>query len=98
MRFLSAQAAGFSRSRGAGSTSLRHKLKRFFDMLVLTPREQRVVIGITVVVMLVMALVHYRMAAARQALPRLKTMDQTGDVKTRLTDDAGSQSLDERRK
>ena len=67
-------------------------------MLVLTPREQRVVIGITVVVMLVMALVHYRMAAARQALPRLKTMDQTGDVKTRLTDDAGPQSLDEGRK
>jgi hypothetical protein len=64
-------------------------VKRFFDLLVLTRREQRVVIAIVLVVMLAAAVVHYRKASARQALPRMKTMDQTGDVRTQLTDDAG---------
>jgi hypothetical protein len=70
-------------------------MKRFFDMLALTPREQRVVIAIVLVVMVAAAVVHYRMAAGKQALPRLKTMDQTGDVKRRLTDETGAEPADD---
>ncbi len=66
-------------------------MKRFFDMLVLTRREQRLVIAIVLVVMIVTAVAHYRMASGRRTLPHLKTMDQTGDVKTQLSDDAGSE-------
>ncbi len=66
-------------------------MKRFFDMLVLTPREQRVLIAIVLVIMLVVTIAHHRSATEKQALPRLKTMDQTGEIKTRLTDDAGSE-------
>lgn len=73
-------------------------MKRFFDLLVLTRREQRVVIAIVLVVMLAAAVVHYRKASARQALPRMKTMNQTGDVKTQLTDDAGPEPADDIRK
>jgi len=70
-------------------------MKRFFDMLVLTRREQRVVIAIVLVVMLAAAVVHYRRVAGKEALPRLKTMDQTGDEKKRLTDEAGSEPADD---
>ena len=73
-------------------------MKRFFDMLVLTPREQRVVIAIVLVVMLAAAVVHYRMGAGKRALPHLKTMDQTGDVGTHLTDEAGPEPADEKPK
>ena len=70
-------------------------MKRFFDMLVLTPREQRVVIAIVLVVMLAAAVVHYRRAAGKEALPHRKTMDQTGDEKTRLTNEAESEPADD---
>jgi hypothetical protein len=66
-------------------------MKRFFDMLVLTPREQRVVIAIVLVVMLAVAVMHYRKVTANRALPRLKTMDQTGEVKTHLPDEAAAE-------
>jgi hypothetical protein len=66
-------------------------MKRFFDMLILTRREQRVVIAIVLVVMLAAAVVHHRRVAGKEALRRLKTTDQTGDVKTQLTDEAGSE-------
>jgi hypothetical protein len=70
-------------------------VKRFFDMLVLTSREQRVVIAIVLVVMLAAAVIHHRMVTGKRALPRLKTMDKTGDVTTRLTDEAGPEPTDD---
>ena len=70
-------------------------MKRFFDMLVLTRREQRVVIAIILVVMLTAAVLHYRRVAGKEALPSLKTMDQTGDEKTQLTDEAESEPADD---
>lgn len=73
-------------------------MKRFFDLLVLTRREQRVLVAIVLAVMLAAAVVHYRSISGRQALPRMKTMDQTGEVKTQLTDDAGSEPADDSRK
>ena len=62
-------------------------MKRFFDLLVLTPREQRVVIAIVLLAIMAAAVVHYRMSTTQRALPRLKTMDPTGEVKTRLSDE-----------
>jgi hypothetical protein len=73
-------------------------MKRFFDTLVLTRREQRVVIAIVLVVMLAAAVVHYRRVAGKETLLRLKTMNQTGDVKTQPTDEAGSEPADDYRK
>ncbi|MEP6685251.1 MAG: hypothetical protein ABJB22_00615 [Verrucomicrobiota bacterium] len=73
-------------------------MKRLFEMLVLTRREQRVVIAIVLIVMLVAAVVHYRTVTARQALPRLKTMDPTGEVKTHLTDEVATEPSEHDRK
>jgi len=73
-------------------------MKRFFDMLVLTRREQRVVTAIVLVVMLAAAVVHYRKVIERQALSRMNTMEQTGEVKTQLTDDAAAEPADDSRK
>jgi hypothetical protein len=70
-------------------------MKRYLDMLVLTRREQRVVIAIVLAVMLFAAVLHHRRVAGKEAFPRLKTMDQTGDEKTRLTDEAGSEPVDD---
>jgi hypothetical protein len=73
-------------------------MKSIFDMLVLTPREQRVVIAIVLIMMLAAAFVHHRMVIEKQALPRLKTMDQEGTVSTSLRDDAGSEPVNDDRK
>jgi hypothetical protein len=72
-------------------------VKRFFEMLGLRPREQRVVVAIVLVVMLAAAVIHHRTVTAKRALPRLKTVDQAGDVKTRFTDEAGPEPIDDNR-
>jgi hypothetical protein len=66
-------------------------MKRFFDLLVLTRREQRVVIAIVLLAIVVAAVVHYRMSYTQRPLPRLQTMDPTGEIKTRLSDEGAAE-------
>jgi hypothetical protein len=69
-------------------------MKPIFEMLVLNPREQRVVVAIVLIVMLSVAVVHHRRLTEDHVIPQFKTMDASGTVKTRLTDGAGRTPVD----